>query len=119
MFQQICCLRPSDRNSRALDADVGKLHIVHDDEAIEESNECRKALTIGLEKESVRLSKRGEVALNASLRVEHEVVAAFAGRKTCDGVGDHAVEPADAVFAGDSDPANVVQGGDADAVEQG
>ena len=45
------------------------------------------------------------VALDAALGAEEEVVVAVTGLKVLDGVGDHAVEPADAVFAGDADPA--------------
>ncbi len=62
-------------------------------------------------------SEGGEVALDAALGVEDEVVVAFAGGERRDGVGDHAVEPADAVGAGDAEPAGVVERGDGGAVE--
>ena len=59
------------------------------------------------------------VALDAALDAEDEVVVAGAGGEVLDGVGDHAVEPADAVFAGDADPAGVVERGDAGGLKEG
>ncbi len=60
----------------------------------------------------------GAVGLDAALGVEEEVVVPFAGFEGGDVVGDHAVEPADAVGAGDADPAGVVERGERGAVEE-
>ena len=60
---------------------------------------------------SGRVAVDGAVALDAALGAEEEVVVAFAGGERLDGVGDHAVEPADAVVAGDAEPAGVGRAG--------
>ena len=111
--------RAGDEDAGALVADVGELDVVHDDEVVEVGHERVQLPAAGFEEDGVRLKKCGEVALDAALGVEHEVVAAVAGREFLDGVGDHAVEPADAVLAGDSDPAGLVERRDAGCVEQG
>ena len=50
----------------------------------------------------------GAVTEDAALGVEEEVVVAFAGGERLDGVGDHAVEPAGGVGAGDAEEGSVV-----------
>ncbi len=65
---------------------------------------------------------RGEdvgVTLDAALDAEDEVVVASAEGELLDGVGDHTVEPAHAVFAGDADPAGAVERTDSGGLEEG
>ena len=62
---------------------------------------------------------RGGVGLDAALGVEEKVVVAFAGFEGGDVVGDHAVEPADAVRAGDAEPADVFDRGEGGGGEKG
>jgi len=71
----------------------------------------------GLDEKSVRLGEDGGIALDAALRVEEEAVVAFVGLQLLDGVGDHAVEPPDAVFAGYAEPAGLIERGDAGCFE--
>ena len=78
--------------------DVGEFDVVHDDEVVEVGEEAGELVAVGFEQDaSRRSSEGGEVALDAALGVEDEVVVALAGGEVLDGVGDHAVEPADAV----------------------
>ena len=72
----------------------------------------------GFEEESVGIGVDVCVALDATLHAENEAVGAFAGFEVLNGVGDHAVEPADSVFAGGADPAGFVEGEYCGFVEQ-
>ena len=58
-----------------------------------------------LDQESFGFGEDSGVALDASLGVEKEVVSCPAGFQLLDGVGDHTVEPADAIVSGDANPA--------------
>src|SRR5271156_3692874 len=60
----------------------------------------------------------GGVALDAALNAEEEVVGALTGVQILDRVGDHAVQPADAVFSGDTNPTDVVEVRQADALKE-
>jgi hypothetical protein len=51
----------------------------------------------------------GGVALYAALDAEEEVVRALTGLQILDRVGDHSVQPPNAVFSGDPDPTDVVE----------
>ena len=84
-----------------------QLHVVHDDETVQHGSECRDASTRGLKQKGMVKSKSGGVSLDASLCVEEEVVAALSGGKHLDGVGHHAVEPADSILACHLQPAEI------------
>ena len=92
--------------------------VVHDDEAVEERGERGDLRGGSFEQEAVGFGEDVGVALDAALGVEEEVVAAGAGGEVPDGVGDHAVEPADAVGAGDGDPGGAGEGGEAGGGEE-
>ena len=62
------------------------------------------------EQDGVGLEECGGVAEDAALGIEEEGIAALAGGEGLDGVGGHAVEPADAVVSGDAEPGGFVQG---------
>ena len=89
--------------------DVFQCNVVHDDEAVEESHQVRELFRSCFDKESVWLGEDVGVALDAALDAEKEIVISFAGLELLDGVGDHAVEPADAVFAGNAEPTGVFE----------
>ena len=99
--------------------DVGQLYVVHDDEAVEDSHEAWELCGGGFEEEGVGFSEDVGVALNAALDAENETVGAFAGFQILNGVCDHAVEPADSVFAGGADPASLGKGRYCGFVKQG
>ena len=99
--------------------EVGELDVVHDDEAVEKGGEGGDLGRGGLEEEVVGFGEDVAVALDAALRVEEEVVAAGAWGEVSEGVGDHAIEPPDAVGAGDFDPAGVLEGDEASGGEEG
>jgi len=61
----------------------------------------------------------GAVALDAALGVEQEVVVAFTGGECGDVVGDHAVEPAGGVRAGDAQEGPVGDWGEGRAMQDG
>ena len=84
--------------------EVVELDVVHDDEAIEQGGEGGEARAIGLEQEGLRVQEGSCVALDAPLGTEDEVVAALARRECLDGIRDHAIEPTDAIFAGNAYP---------------
>ena len=111
-------MRPCDQDSRALVGDVGEFNIVNDDEVVEVGQKCFDLIATGFEQDGIRQQEGGEVALNAALSVEHEVVAALAGREFLDGIGDHAIEPADTVLAGDANPADIFERSNAGCVKQ-
>jgi hypothetical protein len=108
---EAAAFRAGEEEAAALVADVGELDVVHDDEVVEVGEERGDLVAGGFEQDGIFEQEGGEVALDAALGVEDEVVAALAGGEL-DGVGDHAVEPADAVGAGDADPAGRVERGD-------
>ncbi len=95
-----------------------ELDVIHDDEAIEQRHQRGDLREAGFEQEVVGLREDVAVALDAALRVEDEVVAALPGGEVADGVCDHAVEPADAVRAGDPDPAGICEGDETGGGEQ-
>ena len=66
------------------DRDVSEFYVVHDDEVVEEGHEGGDLSRGGLDEEGVGLSEDGGVALDAALRAEDEVVAAFAGFQILD-----------------------------------
>jgi len=112
------CLRAREKQADALGGDVGEFDVVHDDEVVEVDEELLDLIAAGLEQEGVFEKKGGEVALDAALGVEHEVVATLAGGELLDGVGDHAVEPAQAVGAGDANPAGAFERRECGCVQQ-
>jgi len=119
LFEQCGGVRASDEQAAALGGDVGRLNLVHDDEAVEMGEEPGDLIAAGLEQEGVFEQKRGEVAQDVALGVEREVVAALAGGELRDGVGEHSIEPAQAVGAGDAQPADVVERSETGGAQQG
>ena len=117
--EKTACVRAHDEQAAALGGDVGQLDLVHDDEAVEVGKELFDLIAAGLEQDGVFVQKRGEVALDVALGVEREVVAALAGGELRDGVGDHSIEPAQAVGAGDAEPSDVVERGNGGGTQQG
>ncbi len=89
-----------------------ELDVVHDDEVVEVFLDGFDLLLARGENESrllaLRLAEDRAVAEDAPLGVEEEVIAAFAGGKRLHRVGDHAVEPAGGVRAGDAQERSVV-----------
>lgn len=85
-------------------------------EELEESRDLRRGC---FDEERVRCGEDYGVALDAALNAEQEVIVALACLQILDGVGDHAVEPADAVFSRYTDPTRVVEGGESRVLQQG
>ncbi len=90
----------------------GELDVVHDDEVVEvllDRFDLRAAVSSRKVAGSpVDLAVDRAVTKDAPLGVEEEVVAAFAGGERLDGVGDHSIEPACRVGAGDAEEGSVV-----------
>jgi hypothetical protein len=108
----------SDEKAGARGRYVRELDVVHDDEAIEEGCEVGELFGSGFEEQEFGFGEDVRVTLNAALRAEHEVVVAMSGLKILDGVGNHSVEPADSVFAGNSEPTDVIEKRGACGVEE-
>ena len=105
-------------NGRQLVADVGDLDIVHDDVAVEDGGDGGRLLAIGGHQQIVAAIVGDQFALIASLGVQQKAVNAVIQRQIANVVGDHAVQPAHAVFAAEHQfglPAQVEQ---AAALEQ-
>ena len=115
----MCGAGAGEEEAVSFGCDAGEFDVVHDDEVVEVGEEWGDLVAGGFEEDLVFEGEGGEVGLDAALGVEGEVVVALAGREGLDGVGDHAVEPADAVAAGDADPADVRERGDGGVVEEG
>ena len=73
----------------------------------------------GFKQDGVFEQECGEVGLDLALGVEREVVAACAGGELLDVIGDHAIEPAEAVGTGDAEPCGAVERRDGGGAKQG
>src|SRR5260370_34464343 len=100
-------------------ADVGDLHIVGDDEVIKQLQYFVSLPAFRIHQQRVAALEGVEVRLNAALRVQHKSIDAVAGGKIANVVGDHAVQPADAVAAGHRDLGAPTQVIEAASREQG
>ncbi len=99
--------------------DCGEFYVVHDDKAVEKGEDVVCLCASGFEEDAFWRGEGGGDALDAPLGVKEEVEAALTGGEILNGIGDHAVEPANAVFAGDLDPAEIVQWKDDGVMDQG
>ena len=69
-------------------------------------------MLLRIHQQRVAALKGVEIRLNAALRVQHKGINAVAGGKIANVIGDHAVQPADAVAAGHRDfgpPTQVIE----------
>jgi hypothetical protein len=124
-------------------AQRNKFHIVHDNEVVQVRHQLleligrnlqlqpglpgkrRSGKRVGFARARIRnipaerrklfvFAPHRQVALNASLRVEHQVPRPGVRKQVVHSVGDHSAEPAEAVFAAHGyapHPSQVVQGG--------
>ena len=83
--------------------DVLEGDVVHDDETVEVRHECGNLAAIREDEQMIRQAEGIAVALDATLRIEHKAIVSRAFGETLNVVGEHAVEPADAVRAADGD----------------
>ena len=103
--------RPLNGDAGEFVADVGDLDVVHDDEFVEDVFQALGLPELGIDEQVVAEVVDIEIALDAALRIQDEVVIAVVLREVAHIVGDHAVSPADTVGAGEHDlraPAEVV-----------
>ena len=84
-------------------ADVGDLDVVHDDEFIEDVFQTLGLPEFGIDKQVIAEVVNVEIALDAALRIQDEVVVAVILWEVANIIGDHAVGPADTVGAGEHD----------------
>ena len=92
-------LGPAIPNRAQFVADVGNLHIVHDDVALKNLSDGRRLRAVGGHQEIVAAVVGDQISLIASLRVQQEAVDAVVQRQIANVVGDHAIQPAHPVFA--------------------
>src|SRR5271157_1175511 len=97
--QHLASLRPDNADTANFVANVGDLDVVHDDVAIEDGGDGGRLLPVGRYQQVLATVVGNKVSLDASLRAEQKAVHAVARSKVTNVVGDHSVEPADAVFA--------------------
>src|ERR1035437_7002127 len=100
-------------------AGVGDLYVVGDDEVIEQLQYFVPLCVLRIHQQRVAALKGVEVRLNAALRVQHIGIDAVAGGKIANVVGDHTVQPADAVAVGHRDLGAPIQVIEAATREQG
>jgi hypothetical protein len=86
-----------------------ELHIIHNDEVIEMGKQARGLEAVGVQQDVAGPSIDVAVALDAPLSVEDEIVIAVIFGKGLDSVRDHAVEPANTVFAGGADAGSIAE----------
>src|SRR5205807_7400791 len=89
----------ADGNQRV--AGIGKLNIIHDDEMVQGLEDSFQLGTVAIHQKIFAPVIDIHVGQDAALRVEQEIVIAVIDRQVLDVVGDHAVQPAQAVSAGD------------------
>ena len=83
-------------------AAVGQLHVVHDDVLVEvRRGSCRAATTSSTSVSDSGIGVDDEVGQHLALGRQHGRVAALPRRQRLDVVGDHAVEEAHAILAGE------------------
>ena len=80
-------LRAEDRQAFARAREISEFDVVHDDEVVEVRDERGDVVALGFEQDCVFEHPGGGIGLDASLGVQKEVVAAFAGLQRLDGVG--------------------------------
>jgi hypothetical protein len=103
-FKDFCGFRPGEAN-RSNAFDRRQLNVIHDDEAIEMREEPAVLISGNFDFQFVMAAPRHQIALDAALRVEHKIPCAAICRQIVDGVGNHATEPAEAVFSAHLDAA--------------
>src|SRR5271163_5304354 len=86
-----------------------ELYIIHNDEVIEMGKQARGLGAVGVQQDVAGPSIDVAISLDAPLSIEDEIVVAVTLGEGLDGVRDHAVEPAKAVFAGDADAGAIAQ----------
>ncbi len=93
-------------------AERDEFHIVHDDEVVKMGEELLLLICGNHQFQRIAVTGDSQVALNAPLRVQHQVPCIGVAAQVVDGVGDHAAEPAEAVFAAHgctSEPTQIVR----------
>src|SRR5271157_3221294 len=98
--QHFLCLRTKHPYCCQLVADVGNLDVIHDDVAIEDGDDGGRLRAVGRDQQIVAAIIGNEVSLNLPLCIEQKAVHAVPMSKIANVVGDHSVQPADAVFTG-------------------
>src|SRR5216683_5100936 len=110
-LQNVARLRTGEADDREFIAAIGDLHVVHDDVVIEGGENLLQLAAVGVNQDALAAVVRVKIAKNAALRVEQESIDAAVDLEIPDIVGDHAVQPAHAVTAGQHDfgaPAEII-----------
>ena len=105
-------LRSGEPDRREFVADIGDLDVVHDDVAVKHLCDGRNLRAIAGNENVIAAIVGNKVSHDTTLGREQEVVDTVSDGKIADVIGDHAVEPADAVFASQYElglPARVIE----------
>ena len=94
---------PVSADRRNLVADVRHFDVVGNDVVIKELQDLVALRALGIDQQRLAAIEGVEVSLDASLGVEQEGIDAVAGGQVANIVRNHAVQPADAVAAGQGD----------------
>ncbi len=83
-------------------ADVGDFDVIHDDMAVEEFAYPFDLIAVGRKQEIIAAIVGDQIALDASLGIQDEAVIPLVQRQVPGIVGDHPIQPAGAVLAGEN-----------------
>ena len=98
--------------------EAGDFHVVHDDELFKISPQAVALPGVGIHQQILAAMVNIHVAQNVALNIQQEAVRPAIERQVSDVVGDHAIHPADAVWAADAQLASPSQIEDAGALAQ-
>src|SRR5580698_4203050 len=76
---------------------------------VEMGNETRSLKTVGFEQKMIGGTEDVSIALNAALGVQNKGIVAIALGQRLHRIGDHAVQPSQAVFSGETDAGKVTE----------
>ncbi len=100
-------------------ANVCQFHIVHYDKVVKMVQQGRDLVATGIEQQIAGAPVYIAIALNAPLDAEQKAVVSLSFGERLHGVRDHAVEPTQAIGAGNQDLAPPAQIADAGGVQKG
>ena len=99
--ERLSGLWPRNSDGAHLVADVRYLYVVHDDVLVEDGEDFLQLRLIGIDEQRLSPIVGVQVAQNMSLRIEQKSIHTAPGLEIADVVGDHAVQPAHPVAAGE------------------
>ena len=98
--QHVARFRPRNSQRRQLLAEIRDLNIVHDDVVVEGRENLLGLPAVGVHRDRLAAIVGIQIAQNVPLRIQQKRIHALAHGQVADIVGDHPIQPAHAVAAG-------------------